>query len=145
LCRLEDVSNVRRARTNNERGRDPKSPRHWLKLFESWGAQGFFDHEPDFPTALELYRQAVERGDPEPAEFNWLSEMLLRVSEGRPPVTQVEYRELAEWYERHERTVHDANIGFWLHRGNGKGARLIDATETTEKLRALRAAHPELL
>jgi hypothetical protein len=33
----------------------------WLSLFESWGQEGFFDCEPDFPTALTLYRAALQK------------------------------------------------------------------------------------
>jgi hypothetical protein len=33
----------------------------WLSLFESWGREGFFDSEPDFPTALMFYRAALQK------------------------------------------------------------------------------------
>src|SRR6516165_11630266 len=33
----------------------------WLGLFESWGREGFFDSEPDFPTALMFYRAALQK------------------------------------------------------------------------------------
>jgi hypothetical protein len=33
----------------------------WLGLFESWGRQGWFDSEPDFPTALTFYRAALQK------------------------------------------------------------------------------------
>ena len=48
----------------------------WLSLFESWGQQGLFDSEPDFPTALRFYRAALQtakaQADPPwdpPADF----------------------------------------------------------------------------
>jgi hypothetical protein len=39
---------------------DP-SDEEWLELFANWGREGQFDREPDFPTALAFYRDALQR------------------------------------------------------------------------------------
>jgi hypothetical protein len=105
---------------------------------------GFFANEPDFPTAFGLYRTAVERGDPAPVEWEWLSEIDQRILDGKPPATEVEYRELAEWYMRNEAVVYRANIRFALQNTYNGGPRRLGSTETVEALRMLRAGHPEL-
>jgi hypothetical protein len=117
-------------------GINPRTPRDWLELCEAWGATGFFEKEPDFDSALDLYRQAVDRGDPQPTEWEWLAEMAGRVIEGKPPATEAEYRELSDWYQRERSAVHSVSIGFELQRG---GPRRLGATETAEELRRLRA------
>src|SRR5215471_12488367 len=38
-----------------------RTEEEWLSLFESWGREGLFDCEPDFPTALMLYRAALQK------------------------------------------------------------------------------------
>jgi hypothetical protein len=40
---------------------DDPSEEDWLELFEAWGQQGHFQKEPDFPTALAFYREALQR------------------------------------------------------------------------------------
>ena len=92
-----------------------ETSRDWLDLFEAWGAAGYFATEPDFPTALAVYRGAVERGDPIPKEWEWLGEMCERVINGKPPVTEAEYRKLAKWYERNESVVYRADLRFALN------------------------------
>jgi hypothetical protein len=105
---------------------------------------GFFANEPDFPVALELYREAVERGDPLLKECEWLAEMYARVREGKPPASEAEYRELADWYRRHEPVVYRVDLRFALHNTYSGGPRRLGATRTIEELRMLRAAHPGL-
>jgi hypothetical protein len=105
-------------------------------------ATGFFANEPDFPIAMELYRDAVERGDPRTTEWEWLSEMLSRLIESKPPVSEMEYEELADWYRRNESVVYQVDLRSALL--NGGGPRRIGATKTVEELRLLRAAHRDL-
>jgi hypothetical protein len=62
-----------------------ETPRDWLDLFETLRAARFFSNEPDFSTSLAAYSDAVDRGDPQPKEWDWLAEMCGRVSEGKPP------------------------------------------------------------
>jgi hypothetical protein len=113
-------------------------------LFEEFGAAGFFASEPDFSTALALYRNAVERGDPQPKEWEWLGEMCKRAIKGKPPATEAEYRKLAKWYERNESVVYRVDLRFALHNTYSAGPRRIGATKTIEELRLLRASHPNL-
>jgi hypothetical protein len=112
-------------------------------VFEALAAAGFFSNESDFSTALALYRDAVERGDPQPKEWEWLAEMYGRVREGKAAVTETEYNELGQWYTRNELVVYRVDLRFALQRTRG-GPRRLGATETAEDLRLLRAAHPEL-
>lgn len=121
-----------------------ETPRDWLDLFEAWGAAGYFSNEPDFSTALAAYRDAVERGDPLPQEWEWLGEMCERVINGKPPVTEAEYRKLATWYERNESVVYRVDLQFALYNTYSAGPRRIGTTRTVEELRLLRAAHPKL-
>jgi hypothetical protein len=105
--------------------------------------KGHFSAEPDFPEALELFRSAVERGDPDPVEWEWVAEILSRVIHGKPPVTEAEYQELVAWYERNssaDQRVDRANLRNDLAIG---GPRRRGATKVVEDLRELRAAHPE--
>jgi hypothetical protein len=115
-------------------------------VFTRLAEQGFFDSEPDAPLALRLYRLAVERNDLRIIEWEWLGEMYERVSKGMSPVTEAEYRDLADWYRRHEadRRVYDPNIRYALINTYSRGPRRFGATATVEEMRRLRAAHPEL-
>jgi hypothetical protein len=78
----------------------------------------------------------------------WLYEMYKRVRDGKPPVTEVEYRQLEQWFCDNEHRV-PANEG--LDIGGGRrvdrtnlryslrsGPRGSGATEVVEDLRALR-------
>jgi hypothetical protein len=112
-----------------------------LEVWKQWGKDGGFKSEPDFPVALEAFRQAVERGDPRPVEMQWMLEMSERVLKRIPAVTEKEYAELAAWYRRNASMLSDINIRYWLIDG---GSRRTGATEIVEKLRVLRANHPEL-
>jgi hypothetical protein len=40
----------------------PPSPtdQEWLESFTEWGKQGLFSDEPDFPAALQLFREDLE-------------------------------------------------------------------------------------
>jgi hypothetical protein len=40
---------------------DNRDDEDWLELFAVWGQDGRFDHEPDFPTALAFYQDAIQR------------------------------------------------------------------------------------
>jgi hypothetical protein len=131
-------------RLQSSRGRRIDTPRDWLNLFDELGARGFFKQEPDFPFALELFREAVDRGDQNPAEWLWLAEMHRRVLDSKPPVTEAEYEALKQWYFRHEKNVYNVFIRFKLACTPSCGPRLIRATETVEELRKMRTAHPEL-
>lgn len=59
LQRLE--VQARRRQQSAEKRWDDLSEEEWLELFEAWGEEGYFDHEPDFPTALVFYREALQR------------------------------------------------------------------------------------
>jgi hypothetical protein len=136
----------------------PRTDREWLARFEECGRLGLFDDEPDFETALEVYRAAVEaaeaegREDRNLPEWWWLSEMLGRVLDGRPPVTEAEFVDLSEWFEVNEArlcqdgsvfdlgdgesvSLADVRSGLW------KGPRGSGATEVVERLRRLRARY----
>jgi hypothetical protein len=122
------------------------SPRRWLAEFTRLGEQGFFRGEPDFPEALALYRAEVEASDPRTQSWEWIAEMYERIKKGRPPATEAEYRDLADWYRRHEadRRVYSPNIRGSLMNTYSQGPRRLGATATIEEMRRLRAAHPEL-
>jgi hypothetical protein len=101
----------------------------WIALLKEQQRAGYFSHEPDFPKALALYEEALQRRrtvgpavDPSapanlrPAferfpdvlpEFTWLSEIVGRVSLGVPPVTEAEFTELAEWFWANEQYLKD--------------------------------------
>ena len=75
-------------------------------------------------------------------------EILRRINaqyKGKPPVTEAEYDELRAWYLRNDtRGVNDTNIRDALINRYSRGPRRLGVTDTVEKLRALRAEHPEL-
>jgi hypothetical protein len=138
LGRLEKVA----TRKKGDRNR-PWTPRQWLDAVEALARAGSFAAEPDASLAIDLFRTAVERGDPDPVEWEWVSEILGRVIHGEPPVTEAEYQELAAWYERNssaDQRVDRANLRYALAT---RGPRRMGATEVVEELRTLRAAHPE--
>ena len=131
LARLED-----RAATRTQAELDHRDEAGWLARFEEWGRERLFGHEPDFPVALAIFRDALERArasidppfDP-PPEFlpnhpnpslrlelwrsperfpdvltalDWLTEMLGRLVEGVPPVSEAEFTEPAAWFAAHD-------------------------------------------
>jgi hypothetical protein len=126
----------------------------WILVFEHMDAQGIFDGEPDFPVALEAYRRAVQAaGEDGPggeylSGWQWIAEMYGRVRACKPPVTEAEFGELAEWFDANEgRLPRDE----WLDIGGGrrvdrvnlrhqfsKGPRSSGVTELVEDLRRLR-------
>jgi len=121
-----------------------QTPEWWVVQFARLAEEGFFAGEPDAPLAIRLHREAVERGD-ETTEWEWVAEMYERVSRGKPPVTETEYDELKTWYLRHDmRGVSNVNIRDALINCYSRGRRRMGVTDTVEKLRALRAEHPEL-
>jgi hypothetical protein len=105
------------------------------------GRRGWYRGEPDFPVAMECLRDSLEKGDPQPLGMEWLLEMTDRVNRAKPAVTEAEYEALADWYIRHEQMLYDMNIRYRICQ---VGARRFGATELVEKLRSLRAMHPEL-
>lgn len=80
--------------------------------------------------------------------FSWLDEMCDRVLDGKPPVTEAEFRELAEWFQANEDLLPsngciDLGGGRSIVRGNlryglSKGPRCWGVTELVEGLRELR-------
>jgi hypothetical protein len=93
------------------------TPAEWLEIFEQQAAQGVFDNEPDFETALGVFRAQVAAGDPRTLAWEWLCEMYERSREGKPGITEEEYSELKDWYMRNESTVYDGDIrnAFYQH------------------------------
>ena len=59
LKRLE--VKVRRMQPAEKDRWDDLCEEEWLELFEAWGDEGYFAGEPDFPTALAFYRDALQR------------------------------------------------------------------------------------
>jgi hypothetical protein len=126
----------------------------WLRHFEHMGRLGMFDGEPDFPVALEAYRRAVQTADRDGPvggylfEWDWLAEMYGRVRAGNPPVTEAEFRELAEWYRTNEGRLpsgggFDIGGGGRVDRINlrcqlSRGPRSSGVTGLVEDLRRLR-------
>src|SRR5262245_40275774 len=89
---------------------DPRSGAEWLAVFERLGREGWFDGEPDFPVALEAFRRVVAASGPDAwdlREWDWLAEMYIRVSKGKPPVTEDEFDELVGWFRQNESRVDD--------------------------------------
>jgi hypothetical protein len=132
--------------------RRPESDAEWLARIEEMARHGFFDREPDFPVALEIYRAAVAAAGPGAKylkEWDWLAAMAHRIYQGRPPVTEVEYRELERWFRDNEHRVPDnecVDLGggrrvsrHYLRWKLAAGPRGSEASEAVEYLRALRA------
>src|SRR5262245_57437664 len=87
------------------RSRRPEADAEWLAYIEELARQGIFDGEPDFPVALEIYRAAVEAAGPGERnlrEWSWIAAMALRIYQGRPPLTEVEYRQWERWFRDNE-------------------------------------------
>jgi hypothetical protein len=59
LKRLEDKA--RRVPASAEDPWDDLGDEEWLELFAAWGKEGHFAAEPDFTTALDFYRDALDR------------------------------------------------------------------------------------
>jgi hypothetical protein len=64
--RLENLAK----RGPEEKRSDPLTEEGWLERFESWGREGFFDREPDYPQALAFYRAAVQNAKAQ-ADLPW--------------------------------------------------------------------------
>jgi hypothetical protein len=134
------------------RDADPWAPQtgaEWLAAFEELGRQGYFIAESDFPVALEAFRTAVAASGPDAwdlEEWDWLAEMYMRVSRGKPPVTQGEFDELVGWFRQNESRIDgvvDLGDGRRVSRANltcqiEKGPRATGVTELVEELRRLR-------
>jgi hypothetical protein len=123
-----------------------RTPGWWAATFARLEREGFFASEPDAPLAIRLHREAVERGDPMTVEWEWVAEMYTRISKGKPPVTEAEYEELKAWYFKHEATesVYDANIRHAFINTGTRSPRRVSVTALIERLRTLRAEHPDL-
>jgi hypothetical protein len=115
-----------------------------LEIFEQLAAQGAFDREPDFETAMGVFRAQVAAGDPRTLAWEWLCEMYERSREGKPGITEAEYVELKDWYMRNESTVYDGDIRNAFINTYQRGPRRFGATATVERLRKLRAEDPGL-
>jgi hypothetical protein len=128
---------------------DPRSGAEWLAAFKELGRRGYFDGEPDFPVALGVFRTAVAASGPDAwdlKEWDWLAEMYMRVSKGKPPVTQGEFDELVRWFRKTEsmidgvidmgdgRRVSRASLTYQIQ----KGPRAGGVTELVEDLRRIR-------
>ena len=133
-----------------------------MALFEQWAAAGVFDREPDFPAALQAYRDGIREQGGEGRkvkEWFWLAEMARRVLHGKSPVTEAEYVELSEWFHRHKSEIPIEErryvVESWLCGTRSvthfsldstfdRGPRRMGATAVVEKMQELKAAHPEL-
>jgi hypothetical protein len=118
-----------------------------------------FDPPADFmPNQANPLRQSNWRNSFRFPDVNkawhWLGEMLERVVKGRPPVTEQEYRELEEWFQKNGDGLHRLESHGLLDLGNGRktttanlrhglwqGPRALGATEVVEDLRQLRKLH----
>jgi hypothetical protein len=108
---LSMVKRIESALKKSEKEWRPETDADWLMIFTKMGEEGCFAGEPDFPTALEATREAVEAGresiaDCGPNIFTsplfWLFEMQMRISKGKAPVTEAEFYELKAWFEARE-------------------------------------------
>jgi hypothetical protein len=162
------------------------SDEQWLTHFKAWDGEGLFDTEPDFPVALAWYDEALATTfDEPPATFEpllaeqptlrlehwcsygrakaidnawlWLSEMLERVIQRKPPVTEAEFKVLAAWFEAHDSDLYQLSLpSQLLNLGNGKrtcignlrygirsGPRALGAGEVVEELRTVKECYGE--
>ncbi len=123
------------------------TPQDWLAHYEQLGAAGYFAHEPDFPTALAEYRQAIADGlaeardDDDPATWYqcdvragqyrrqpwqspialaqiWLAEMSTRRRQRIPPCSEAEFQALAGWYADNGERIQE-RFGYSLDLGDG--------------------------
>jgi hypothetical protein len=119
----------------------------WLIHYEKLGAEGFFVSEPDYPVAIQLFRNQLAAGDPRPHATYvcmWLHEMYERVRDGIPAVTEIEYNELDRWFSRNRSAILDGRDFDPLKGCIGKGPRHMFATKYIQRLRRLKAARPDL-
>jgi hypothetical protein len=120
----------------------------WLSHYEKLGADGFFVSEPDYPVAIQLYRNQVAAGDLRPQATYacmWLHEMYERVRDGIPAITESEYNMLDSWYKRNSLAIRGGRDADPL--GGccaGKGPRHMFATKYIQRLRLLRRRRPDL-
>jgi hypothetical protein len=115
----------------------------WLVEFESIEPVALARGESDFPLALRSFREAVARGDEHPHEWQWCSEIYMRVIHDLPAATEAEYYDMKDWYFRNESVLYRADIRDEFINTYTRGPRKLGATEFIAKLRALRASHPE--
>jgi hypothetical protein len=113
------------------------------------------DYLPDLP--LGQRRREWRRGRHYPdvdTAWWWLVEMLRRVVQGKPPVTEAEFQGLAAWFHAHEVQLgqsellvdlgagRQTSVGYLRYRLE-LGPRVKGATEVVEELRRLRAQHAD--
>ena len=82
----------------------PAGAPYWLKSFEVVGAElGLANREPDFATALAIYRATVPPYGTEEAVrlHDHLLELGLRALDGVPPCSAAEFAALAAWLAEH--------------------------------------------
>jgi hypothetical protein len=130
----------------------PETDAEWLAYIEELAREGFFRREPDFPVALEIYRAAVAAAGPGTRnlrEWEWIAEMAHRIYNGKPALTEVEYKQLEQWFRENEDRIPgnecvDLGGGRRVSRSSIRGRleagpRRDEATQVVEDLRALRA------
>lgn len=127
----------------------PRTAGDWLYCYEYFGRDGLFDGEPDFPIALDAFRRDVESGATDvgaSTAWRWLGEMFDRVNQGKPPIRECEFHELAGWLRENESTMEgtldlDGRRVFlsYLQRDVAKGPRAEGVTQLVEDLREIRS------
>jgi hypothetical protein len=84
------------------------------------------------------------------AAWWWLFEMLRRVAQGKPPVTEAEFQALAAWFEANAARLFQREQGLDLGSGRttsvvaircglARGPRALGVTAVVEELRQIRA------
>src|SRR5262249_30893092 len=68
--RLKRLEHRAKRLAPEEKRSDSRTGEAWLDRFESWGREGFFDSEPDYPEALACYRDALQKAKAQ-AEPSW--------------------------------------------------------------------------
>jgi hypothetical protein len=116
-----------------------------------------FDPPPDFQPHLSSHHLRCQgwrdrfRFPDLDEGFNWLGEMLERVCEGIPPITEAEFRELAEWFAANDARLYQLALPSQLldlgggrrtsctniRYGLAKGPRADGAGEVAEGVREL--------
>ena len=115
-----------------------------------------FEPPPDFMPNLDHHLRLLNWRNssrfPDVHEGSgWLGEMLMRMADGKPAVTETEFRELEAWFHAHEDDLYREEGGGLLDLGNGRkttttniryslghGPRAHRVTEVIEDLRLLK-------
>ena len=115
----------------------PAGAPYWLKSFEVIGAElGLTAREPDFATALAIYRkwQPPYGGAAAERSHGHLLELGLRALDGVPPCSAAEFAVLAAWLAEHGRSL--PTVNGWkkdLDLGGGETATLSGLTWRVER------------